>query len=90
MLTWLCTQCLDNIEAAQRQNRLFAALKHGNEAMKQLQKEVTLDDVDSLMSDTAESQAYQARPVPLLCCFDFLSSSTEPQEAFNSVAAARS
>ena len=27
--------------------------------MKQLQKEVTLDDVDSLMADTAESKEYQ-------------------------------
>lgn len=54
-------QCLDNIEAAQRQNKLFAALKQGNEAMKQLQKEVTLDDVENLMSDSAESKEYQVR-----------------------------
>ena len=54
-------QCLDNIEAAQRQNKLFAALKQGNEAMKQLQKEVTLEDVESLMSDSAESKEYQVR-----------------------------
>ena len=52
-------QLLDNIETAQRQNKLFAALKQGNEAIKQLQKEVTLDDVENLMSDSAEAKEQQ-------------------------------
>ena len=57
-----CLQLLDNIETAQRQNKLFAALKEGHEAIKQLQKEVTLEDVETLMSDTAEAKEQQVLP----------------------------
>lgn len=54
-------QVLSNIEAAKQQKQLFAALKAGNEAVTDLQKEVTVDDVEKLMEDSAEAQAQQDR-----------------------------
>ncbi|KAK9833403.1 hypothetical protein WJX81_002322 [Elliptochloris bilobata] len=46
-------QVLANIEAAQRQNRLYDALKQGTVALQALQKEVSLEDVEALREDTA-------------------------------------
>jgi hypothetical protein len=54
-------QVLGNIEAAQRHNRLFAVLEEGNEALKSLQKLVTLDDVEQLMSESAAAKEYEGQ-----------------------------
>ena len=39
----------------------MTALKQGNDALKAIQKEVSLDDVEQLMLDSAEAQEYQER-----------------------------
>ena len=61
-----CVQILANIEAAQRTNRLFSALKEGNAAMTQLQRQVKLEDVEQLNEETAEAAEYQQRVRELL------------------------
>ena len=55
----LTLQILSNIEAAQRNNRLFAALKEGNTALQQLQSQVALEDVERLNEETSEAKEYQ-------------------------------
>ena len=59
-------QVLANIETAQRNNRLFAALKEGNAAMAQLQKQVTLADVEQLNEESADAREYQERVQEML------------------------
>ena len=53
---------LANIETAKRQNKLFGALKEGNDAIKQLQKEVTVEQAEQLMADSKEAQDEQVSP----------------------------
>ena len=50
---------LSNIETSKQQARLLEVLQQGNDALKQLQKLVSIDDVKQLMADTAEAKAYQ-------------------------------
>eukprot|EP00884_Botryococcus_braunii_P006950 jgi/Botrbrau1/16256/Bobra.0066s0041.1 len=52
-------QVLQNIESAQMTNTLYTVLKEGKDAVASLQKVVTLDDVEQLMSDTATAKDYQ-------------------------------
>ncbi|KAK9792993.1 hypothetical protein WJX73_001891 [Symbiochloris irregularis] len=52
-------QVLANIETAQRQNQLFAALKQGNAAMADLRKELPLEDVEKLMAESAGHKEYE-------------------------------
>ncbi|KAL6773737.1 VPS20 [Auxenochlorella protothecoides x Auxenochlorella symbiontica] len=54
-------ETLANVEGAARQKRLFDTLKQGAAALKQLQKDVSLEDVEQLMSDTAEAKEYETR-----------------------------
>jgi charged multivesicular body protein 6 len=48
-----------NIENAQVQRKVFDALKEGNELLKQINKELTVEDVDKLMAETEEAIEYQ-------------------------------
>ena len=50
---------LGDIEATKGTNQLFSALKQGHIALKGLQQEVTIQDMEKLMEDNAAAKDYQ-------------------------------
>ncbi|VDD79531.1 unnamed protein product [Mesocestoides corti] len=51
---------INDIEFAQVQVEIVASLKKGNEALKQLNALMRMDDVEKILSDAQEAQDYQA------------------------------
>jgi len=73
---WLLNveEMLGNIENTKHNNQIYSALKQGNTALKELQKDVSVEDVEMLMEDSAEAKATQER------MSEALSESLTPEE----------
>lgn len=52
-------QLTSNIEFVQVELEVFNGLKQGNQVLGEIQKEMSLEDVEMLMSETAEAVSYQ-------------------------------
>ncbi|KAL4423087.1 hypothetical protein ABPG77_005892 [Micractinium sp. CCAP 211/92] len=52
-------EMLGNLELTKNQQRLMAALKQGNTAMKEMQQAMPLEEVEKLMQDSADAKEYE-------------------------------
>lgn len=54
---------IDSIEFAQIEQKVFQGLQQGNEVLKDLQGQMSIEDVENLMLDTQEAIEYQNVPL---------------------------
>jgi len=52
-------QMIDSVEFAQIEQKVFQGLKEGNEVLKEIHAQMSIDEIDKLMEDTQEAIAYQ-------------------------------
>lgn len=52
-------EMLRNVEMSKQSTKIFDVLNEGNQALKQLQQQWSVEDVQKLMDDTAEAKQYQ-------------------------------
>lgn len=52
-------EMIENIESAEMQQQMLAAMKQGTTLLQQINSEMDIDEVEQLMDDTAEAIAYQ-------------------------------
>jgi len=50
---------IDSVEFAQMEQKVFESLKAGNEVLKEIHSQMSIDEIDQLMEDTQEAIAYQ-------------------------------
>lgn len=50
---------IDSVEFAQMEKRVFDGLKAGNEVLKEIHAEMSVEAVEELMADTKEALAFQ-------------------------------
>eukprot|EP00287_Rhodomonas_sp_CCMP768_P012891 CAMPEP_0196726882 /NCGR_PEP_ID=MMETSP1091-20130531/8005_1 /TAXON_ID=302021 /ORGANISM="Rhodomonas sp., Strain CCMP768" /LENGTH=228 /DNA_ID=CAMNT_0042069375 /DNA_START=146 /DNA_END=832 /DNA_ORIENTATION=- len=59
-------EMVSGVEAAQREKMVFEAMRVGTDALKEMQKETSLEAVEQLMQDTQEAMDYQKEVEALL------------------------
>jgi len=52
-------EMIDSIEFAQVEQKVFESLKEGNEVLKEIHAQMSIDEIDKLMEDTQEAIEYQ-------------------------------
>jgi len=52
-------EMIDTVEFAQIEQKVIEGLKQGNEVLKEIHSQISLDEIDNLMLDTQEALEYQ-------------------------------
>jgi len=52
-------EMIDSVEFSQMEQKVFESLKAGNDVLKEIHSQMSIDEIDQLMEDTQEAIAYQ-------------------------------